>query len=637
MKPCKNYLMPNTKPGLILDKDYPKRYPDIVLLQLPFWGIDCAPLGLALLKSYLAQNNISCKVFDINVHAYCLRGKKYQDYWELKHGYNFCRDKEKMLQYYRDNRSLFLYYMNEIRKLNPKVVGCSCKSSSFLLAQFFLEDLRNNIGHFKHILGGPEVASFMNNADELLSRNYIDAINLGEGEISLLNYMRSLEEDAEEPIAGLSYKKSNHIIKGEPTNFIKNLDKLPFPDFSDYNLKHYLSPNRLTSYTSRGCINRCIYCSAVGYLKPFRFRTGQRMLDEIKYLKQQYPDLNYIRMCDDISNSNIKELEIFCDLMIKSKLGVKWNLENAVIRKEMRTSLYRKLKKAGCTLIGYGMETASTKLLVSVGKVLCKDVDMPAVLKEGKKAGIFISVNIMFGLPKETEEDFMQLLEFLKKNKNAISMINPSLNLCEFYPGSAGSQNPEKYGLDISKGHLFWETLDGKNTYLVRMRRFELFCKMAKRYRLTNYIKTEELADKHKLLFRYYFAIHQAGKALEEYDKIEPAELTKKLRQMHTAIKNKRFNIDTKEDIKPLRNILPYCTTFSKTFMITSLTHNLNSLEEQDIFKNAWVKPWQQKLRFLAHRLIGYDKYIDKKINNIYMMLKIIDEKIKCYLEDGKK
>ena len=109
---------------------------DIVLLQLPFWGIDCPPIGLALLKSYLSQNNISCKVFDINIHAYCLRGKKYHEYWEIKHGYNFSKDKEGMLKYYIDNRALFLYYMNEIKKLNPKIVGCSCQNSSFILSAF---------------------------------------------------------------------------------------------------------------------------------------------------------------------------------------------------------------------------------------------------------------------------------------------------------------------------------------------------------------------------------------------------------------------------------------------------------------------------------------------------------------------
>lgn len=607
---------------------------DIVLLQLPIWGVGCPPLGLALLKSYLTKNNISCKVFDINAHAYCLRGKKYYGYWEVKHGRNYCEDREEMLKYYMDNRALFLYYMNEIKKLNPKIVGCSCHNSSFIISKFFLEDLRNNFPHFKHILGGPEVASFMKNADELLSEDYIDAINLGEGEISLVNYFRSMEKNDGKPVPGVVYKKDDHIIRGGPTVLIKKLDELPFPDFGDFNLKHYHGSNVLPSYTSRGCINRCIYCTSRNYMKAFRFRTAKRIFEEIKYLKQQYPEINYIRMCDDISNSNIKQLELFCDLMIEAKLGVKWDLENAVIRKEMRTPLYKKLKKAGCTLIGYGMETPSQRLLAEVGKVLSKDVDIAKVLREGKKAKIYISVNVMFGLPGETEGDFMYLMEFLRKNRHAFNMINPALTFCEFSPGSTGYDNPEKYGLDLSKGYLFWESTDGTNTYLVRMKRFELFCKMAKKYKIDNLFNIEELPDKHKLLFKYYFVTQEYKTALGEYSKITPDERTNKLKKMYNAIKTGDFT-KLREDFKQARVILPYGKTFGETFLMTSLIENLENLEKGNIFENLSQKPWKRKLRSLISRIVGYD-IIDKKINSTYSMLKIIDEKIRCYFENNR-
>ena len=608
---------------------------DIVLLQLPFWGIGCPPLGLALLKSYLSSSNVSCKVFDINAHAYHLRGKMYREYWELKHGYNFCEDYQKMLEYYKDNRTLFLYYMNEIKKLNPRVVGCSCQNSSLLLSEIFLEDLRNNLPLFEHILGGPGVASFMKNADRLLSKNYIDAVNLDEGEVSLVSYFRNLEKGNEEPVAGIVYKKDGSIIRGGQTIFVKNLDELPFPDFSDFDLKYYYSEfSVLPSYTSRGCINKCIYCSARNYMKPFRFRTARRMFGEIKYLKQQYPEFNYIRMCDNISNANIKELESFCDLMIEAKLGIEWNLENAVIRKEMCTPLYKKLKKAGCTLIGYGLETSSPRLLQNIGKVLSKDVDTPRVLEEGKREGIYIVANIMFGLPGETEDDFIHLIEFLRKNRRAFSMINPSLNFCEFYPGSAGSEYPEKYGLDLTKGHLFWESKDGLNTYFIRMKRFETFCRMAKKSKLDNLFNIEELPNKHSLLFQYYFASREYDKAFEEYSKIAPCECSDELKKMYKAIKTGDFE-DLKGSKEQLREVLPYSKTFEEVFFMSSLIKNLEDLEKFNPFEGETLKPWKRKLRSIAHRIVGYDK-IDKKISAIYSVLKIIDGKISCCSTDKK-
>ena len=55
--------------------------PDIVLLQLPLWGMFHPPLALGLLKSSLEHNGISCKNFDLNAHTFSTRGKKYFHLW----------------------------------------------------------------------------------------------------------------------------------------------------------------------------------------------------------------------------------------------------------------------------------------------------------------------------------------------------------------------------------------------------------------------------------------------------------------------------------------------------------------------------------------------------------------------------
>ena len=76
-------------------------------------------------------------------------------YWE--NGYNFCMEHEPMLEYYSDNRALFLHSMEKINRLNPKFVGCSVQNTSHILTEIFLEDFRNIYPGYNHILGGPEV------------------------------------------------------------------------------------------------------------------------------------------------------------------------------------------------------------------------------------------------------------------------------------------------------------------------------------------------------------------------------------------------------------------------------------------------------------------------------------------------
>ncbi len=608
------------------------READIVLIQMPFWGVGCPPLGPALLKSFLAENDIKCKILDINAHAYNLGGKKYRFYWDMAQGYNYCMDQEAMYEYYKNNRAIFLEFMQRIRDLNPLVVACSCQCSSRILAEIFLEDLRNIFPGYIHMLGGPDVASFMKNTDSLLSRDYIDAVSQDEGENALLGFMKMVLNGQEgQAVPGFVYKHNGKVIRGPHAEFIKKLDSLPFPDFDDFEFSYYDQPNALPTYTTRGCVNKCNYCSAIGFMKTFRVRSAERLFEEVKYQKAKYPNLNYLRMCDNISNSKIGELEKFCDMMIESGLNkeIEWNLENAVIRKEMRTPLYKKLKKAGCTLLGYGMETPSLRLLAEVGKNLCKDVDIGAVLREGKKAGLYVSVNIMFGLPTETEDDFQYLIKFLVENKKSFSMVNPSLNFCEYYPGSAGHADPEKHGIDLAKGHLFWESLDGNSTYLKRMERFEEFCQLAKKFKLDNLFNVEELPNKHKLLFEYYFVSKEYDNAKIEYGLIKPEDRTEEIELKMHAIETGDFTpLEQQYVFPPLVELLPYGDNFEETFILTSIKDNIESLEQLEVFRQTGLAGWKLKLRNIFHRIIGW-KHINKKINATFQFQKLIDAKLR--------
>ncbi len=608
---------------------------DVVLLQLPVWAIGCPPLGLASLKSYLAEHEISCRIFDINAHAYSISGPKYIDFWDMKHGYDYSASHDRMLEFYQDNRTLFLYYISEIKRLRPAAVGCSCFSGSFWLTQIFLEELRHFFPHCNHILGGPEMVVYRKRMQELLAKDFVDAICFDEGENSLVGYIRNIKNGTGEKVPGIVYKHNGSIIDGGPCIAIKNLDELPFPDFSDFNLRHYRSSNVLPSYTTRGCINQCIYCTARHYMKPYRFRSAERIFDEIKDMKEKYPEMDYIRLSDNISNGNIKELDRFCDLMIEGNPGVKWDLENAVLRKEMRAPLYKKLKKAGCTLVGYGLETPSHHLLKKIGKRLSQDVDFTKVLREGKRAGLYISVNIMFGLPGETDEDFEYLLDWVRKNRRAFNMVNPALTFCEFYPGCSVYEEPEKYNVDLSKGSLFWETYDRTNTYPVRMQRFERFCSMARKHGLDNLFNVEELPNKNELLFRYYFTSNEYDTALEYYNKLTPRQIVPEIAQMHGIIRGQKDSVaQPQHGGKKLTDILSYGTDLEDTFLTSSLGWTIEQLENEKMLEVYGNKKWKRFIRSWTYRignkLFGYDR-IQKRIDKTYAIMKILDAKMRMY------
>ena len=618
---------------------------DVVLLQLPMWGPYHPPLALGLLKSSLKHNGISCKTFDLNAHTFSTRGKKYFGLWDLKNSFlEQFWNRQKMVEFYRNWRPLMLYYIAEIKKLNPSVVGCSVFNSSKLFTQIFLEDFKKQYpeSKCKFLLGGPGVAHFMKNTDELLSCNYIDAVCQDEGEGAIVDYVNAVKNDTGLPVAGMVYKRNGKILQGPPSIYKGKLDTIPFPDFEDFNLQHYLS-RKFPVYVSRGCVNKCNYCSAIGFMTnkryPFRFRSAQRVFDEIVYLKKKYPTLEEIRFASNIDNGKISMLEDFCDLMIESGMNkkIEWTMENCVIRKEMRKPLYEKLKKAGCTYICYGLESPTKRLLKAVGKSLAVQdgVDFSATIRECKEAGINIVINIMFGLPGETDEDVDYLLKFLEKNKKYLAQINPAIEFCEYYPGASGAANPDAIGVDLSKGSLFWDSKDGKNTYLKRMERFERATKLAKKLKIDLFCEVEEIVDKHMKLFEYYYVSKDPKNAKIEYDKIDKKDLTEEVEAKYLHITtgnrsalNKFIEKCNTNNVAKLEDYLVYKGNLENSFVGESLSDYINDfIKVKHYERTGNIAKWKTNVRKFTLSVSGYNK-IECLINNSLLSLNKIDSEL---------
>ena len=597
---------------------------DIVFVQMPFWGIGAPSLGAALLKSFLKERGVESKILDINIHSYLLRGKKYSDYWDGKNGWNHVNSEDEMLAFYKDYQHLFSYYIDEIENIHPKIVGFTVYYSNIMITELFAAELKARCPEVKVIFGGPNVAYYMGNKAELLASSYVDAVCLDEGEQAMLAYYEEVLYESGKALPGVSYKENDAIVDEKPTEYIKKLDTLPFPDFSDFNLSLYGSGVQLPSYVSRGCVNKCIYCTERNFMKLFRFRSAQRVFEEFEHISKTYPTVEYVRMCDSISNANMRMLEEFCDLMIQKKIPLKWNLENAVIRKEMRAPLYKKLKKAGCTLLGYGLETPSERILKDIGKTLAIGVDVEKVLKEGKKAGLYISVNVMFGLPGETEQDYMDLLNFLRKNRRSLSMVNPAINFCVFFPGSFAYHDPAKYGLDITNGPDFWRTLDNKNTFPIRLERFEKFVAEAKALKLDNLFNTSEVPNKNQLLFRYYATVRDQENALKYYDMIPQEDLTSGLIRIHDSLTGNAAI----EEYNPIADYCRALKTHSRNShnIHQSLSWMIDNIRDEEMFStNDWMKdvhPIKYHIRRLAHKVIGL-RQIESRIDSVIALLKV--------------
>jgi hypothetical protein len=411
---------------------------------------------------------MTSKVYDLNIQLRTMAGRKYKRYWELSEGYDYAENREAVMEFYR---AFFLFVetsCRNIREDNPKEVWITIQNSSSLFAALFTSRLKDYIPGAKIRIGGPQARVI---EQDTIHKNGVpwqnmfheaDDLYTEEGELLLL------------PQLGETY--------------VKDLNKIPFADFTVLNRRSYYYPRGLPIWMTRGCPNRCIFCSERELLGgKFRWRSGDRTFEELFYQKINHPDVYFFQFRDSMTNGNMKELERFCDLMIHYGMNkkVRWNMPSIGFIKGMM-ELYPKIKEAGCNHIAYGLESPVPRLLKSIGKGTSKGLDFSAEVKAAANSGLKVALNFMFGLPGETEEDFEEMMAFLQENHKYIYMVNPSVLLCGFFPGSSGWRNPEKYWIELGSSPVDWSADNGENTYEVRKNRFMRFVTEARRLGVRN-------------------------------------------------------------------------------------------------------------------------------------------------------
>jgi radical SAM superfamily enzyme YgiQ (UPF0313 family) len=460
---------------------------DISLVLMPNWGITDIPLTLSSLSSYLRANGIKVKIFDFNIELFHLLSK-YRKYWDLAYGLDSWEKEKFISELWDENNFIFNSLINDLIQVDSNYVGFSLFVSNRLITERFAKILKMKFPDTKIIFGGPEISYIDDLSGYSKDNPYVDYFVRGEGEEALLKIVKGNE--------------SERLVIAN--NIISNLDKLPFMDFSDFDFESYYDTFSFPMYSSRGCPNSCIYCTERNFMIRFRSRSAERLFEEIKEKNEKYPFVKLFRLHESVSNGDIRQLEKFCDLMINSKNKLKWSINGAVMRKEMNYDLLKKLHKAGCIMINYGLETPSHIILENIGKRLSKNTDFEQVVRDTHKARIRVALNIMFGLPGETEEDFRMQIKFLQANHKYISIIAPSLWFCYFPKGSEGFRNPDKYNIDVSNGSLFWHSKDGTNNYLIRMNRFIKYTDLMEKLGVQCAFGYPVLPNRNELLKTYY-------------------------------------------------------------------------------------------------------------------------------------
>ena len=149
---------------------------------------------------------------------------------------------------------------DQIKEFQPDLVGISSMTPKIASALVVADICKEVNPDCPVVLGGahPTVSP-----DQSIAYNPIDFIVRGEGEITFSRLIKKIDagERSFGDIPGLSYKEDGNIKHNPPSEFIKELDEIPFPARDKLlNTDQYSSEDMGVILTSRGCPFKCTYC-----------------------------------------------------------------------------------------------------------------------------------------------------------------------------------------------------------------------------------------------------------------------------------------------------------------------------------------------------------------------------------------
>lgn len=209
---------------------------------------------------------------------------------------------------------------------------------------------------------------------------------------------------------------SNGVKKNPDRPFLEDMDILPLPARHLLDNGLYIRPDTgemMTSIqTNRGCPARCVYC-LVGTVSGnrIRARSPEAIADEMEICKSRFGIKNFYFRADTFTWDKDWMIDV-CKRIIAKNLGLRWVCNSRVDTIDEERLGW--LKKAGCWMIGFGIESGDAGILKKMKKGITTEQALRAVELSGE-FGIKTYLFWVLGLPWETEETIKNTMRFAKK------------------------------------------------------------------------------------------------------------------------------------------------------------------------------------------------------------------------------
>ncbi|MBN1214818.1 MAG: B12-binding domain-containing radical SAM protein [Candidatus Lokiarchaeota archaeon] len=308
--------------------------------------------------------------------------------------------------------------IDDILRFNPDILAVTLITLFVNRARYITSEIKKINPEIISIVGGSHVTG-----DPEETAKYFDYVIVGEGENPFLNLLCELPNNRKPNLPGVGYFSDGKFFLNNYRVRNTNILQLPVRDNLDFSrytgIGNGPPPMPKVGFASmllsKGCrfdcdfcVNKSIWKDSSSKIIPVVKRNPEDVVSEMKLLSERY-NIGYVWFQDaDFPLYDRKYMKSFFQIK-SSNSSIKYSfmsrIDNIILRNDFSEAedFLFALKKSGCHMIGFGLESFSPQLLKRMKKSITLE-KVKKVLELVFNAGIIPVAFFIIGYPDETRE-----------------------------------------------------------------------------------------------------------------------------------------------------------------------------------------------------------------------------------------
>lgn len=322
------------------------------------------------------------------------------------------------------------YLHKRIAELQPSFVAINIFTTNYTIVKDLVEGIQEKCGI---IIGGLSTKELYKKIITWNTKNKVTIVT-GDGEhITPAIIAGAVSEDPYQTSGNFTvyqvFTHSSYYLDEEKTSNLL-LDRSFFKNEPVLHPFGFIEANIVTS---RGCIYSCSFCAAARN-KNKTYQPRERSIESVRgeliQIKELYPNVNSIRVLDDLFLKDLNSIERAIQTF--EGLGLPWRaMAHVQTFRGVNDEVLARLHASGCNELFIGIESGSPKIL----KLIKKTADVDAIkqrMSSVLRAGINVKGYFIYGFPGETKKDMDMTFELATWLSNTAKTLNAGFRTSPF-------------------------------------------------------------------------------------------------------------------------------------------------------------------------------------------------------------